>query len=161
MNRPGPGLHMILIWYWCILSRICCSLCDGVATSFWILQLAVCDLWLSSALLQSSSCEISKVCTAYLVLLYLCCCIPFPCWTGSCLQMQWVWVCCCLVLDPWGNLYHFLFLVGQVLVQLQMNQSLCIMASFYHRIPFMHLLLWLMLLCQIFPGILHSRSSLF
>ena len=35
MNRSGPGLYMILTLYWCFLSRIICSLCDSVPTSFW------------------------------------------------------------------------------------------------------------------------------
>ena len=34
MNISGPGLYMILTLYVCILSRIHCNLCDGVATSF-------------------------------------------------------------------------------------------------------------------------------
>ena len=34
MNKSGPGLYTILTLYWCILRRICCSLCDNVATSF-------------------------------------------------------------------------------------------------------------------------------
>ena len=34
MKRSGPGLYMILTLYWCIPSRICCSLCVNVTTSF-------------------------------------------------------------------------------------------------------------------------------
>ena len=34
MNRSSPGLYMILTLYWCILSRIHCSIYHSVAMSF-------------------------------------------------------------------------------------------------------------------------------
>ena len=34
VKRSGPGLYNILTQKWCILRRICCILCDSVATSF-------------------------------------------------------------------------------------------------------------------------------
>ena len=44
INKSSPGLYIILTLCWCILNRICWSLCDNVATSFWIWQLVACDL---------------------------------------------------------------------------------------------------------------------
>ena len=55
MNISGPGLYMILTLYWCILSRIHCSLCDSVAMCF--LNIVTSSLWslLNSPLSQSSN----------------------------------------------------------------------------------------------------------
>ena len=43
MKRSGPGFYNILTLNWCILRRICCILCDSVATSF--LNIATRVLW--------------------------------------------------------------------------------------------------------------------
>ena len=54
---------------------------------FLILPLVVYDLWLYSPLFQTSNDRVFQICIAYPVFLFLCCCIFFPCLTGSCLQM--------------------------------------------------------------------------
>ena len=77
MNRSGPGLCMILTIYWIILTRIYCSLCDSIATSFWLLLLMDCDLWLYSPVLQSSNDGTFWVCIVYPVPLFQCCYIFF------------------------------------------------------------------------------------
>ena len=87
-------------------------------------------------------------------------CISSLHWIDFCLQMWWVWVCCCLVPCLLNNLCHFLFVIGWFLVLLQMHLFLGIMACFCHKMLCMHLLLWWILLYAITSSNLHSRSTL-
>ena len=43
INRSGLGLYMILPLYWCFLSKIHCSLCENLVTTF--MKMAMCGLW--------------------------------------------------------------------------------------------------------------------
>ena len=75
MTRSGPGLYMMLTLYRCILSRIHCSLCGSVATSFFKYcdyQLVICNYTH-----LSHKAVMMEVHIVYLVLLFLCCYIFF------------------------------------------------------------------------------------
>ena len=89
------------------------------------------------------------------------CCISSLHWIYFCLQMQWVWVCCYLVPCLLDSLCHFLSVVGQLLVLLQLHLFLSIVAWLCHKILCMHLHLWGILFYQIASGNLPSKSNLF
>ena len=154
-------LHHFCIWF---------LLCTGVFWDSseiallhlsWQLLLGVFDLLLYSPVLQSSSDETTWHSVVYLVPLFQCYCIIFLHLTGSCLQMWGVWVCCYLVLCLLGRLYYFWFVVGQLQVLFKMHLSQGTAAGFHNKISYMHLLLLLILSCQIVSDLLHSRSTLF
>ena len=103
INMSGPGLYMIQALYWCILSRIHCSLCDSVAMS---LNIATSGMWsvmmltyLTKQWWWNSSSQYSILSVPHSVLLYL-----FSMLVRLLLAKQWVWVCCCLMLHPLGQL---------------------------------------------------------
>ena len=106
MNRSGPELYMILTLAYS--KYIFCSLYVSDSTSF--LKIATSVLW-SMIILTSLAKQkwwnflslYSLPNSSFSMLLYL-----FLCLTGSCLQKQWVWVCCCLVLYLTGSVYHFM-----------------------------------------------------
>ena len=93
---------------------------------------------------------------AYLVLLFLCCCILSML---DRLLLTNVMALSMLLssVSALGQLYHFLFVVGQLPLPLQMHLSLCTLAEFLHKISYMYLLLRLILPNQIFSGMLMSR----
>ena len=161
MNRSGPDFYMILTLYQCILERRIHCLWDSIATSFLKIVSSGFDLLSYSSLLQSSSDGTSQAHDVYLVPLFKCCSIFFLHLTGSWLQTQWVWVWCCLVLCPLGSLYHFWFVVGQLSIWFQMHLSPGTVVGFHHKISYIHLLLLLILPCQIVSGMLHSRPIWF
>ena len=86
IKRSAPGLWIILILYWSILSNMHCNLCDKVTTSF--LKMAISGLWsVYLPLLWISSDGTPVIYVVFPMLLSWCFCIFFSDCISFCWQM--------------------------------------------------------------------------
>ena len=137
-----PGLHSILMLYWCILSSILWSLCNRLAISFLHITISSLCYVITLTSWENISDGIFLSHGICLVIIILCCYTSFPCWLSFYLQMLLSAVLHCQELHCLETTFHPSLAEELSLDWPLMHLSLCINAECHCRMPWFHSSWW-------------------